>query len=329
MLDAIQDLLRDPADALLARDIIGTDDPPRIAAQVAAHIGEPIASCALFTQSVGAVFVLDLARGERVVLKIHAFGAGSRTFQSLGELEAVYAAQAELAARGVACARVLSPPRSFGPGRAAAVMSYVAAPPCDDPHAPATGVAMAHELARVKGLLAGHELPERWRLPPTLFAPAHNALFDFSRPGGDWIDERAAAARTVLATGASPAAMHSDFSCANVIVAGGRIAAIYDVDSVCLADELRVVASVAVHYTYIGDGAWTWPSRAQACAFVAAYEAARGTPFDRAERARLDAAAIYAIAYTARCQHGYVGPSDGPSAMCAALRAAPDAYFDL
>src|SRR4051812_3902783 len=261
MLDAIQDLLRDPADALLARDILGTDDPLQIATQVTAHVGEPIASCVLYTQSVGAVFVLDLARGERVVLKVHAFGAGSRTFQSLGELEAVYAAQAELAAQGVACARVLAPPRSFGPGRAAALMSYVAAPPRDDPHAAATGEAMARELARVTGLLAGHELPERWRLPPTLFAPAHNALFDFTRAGGEWIDERAAAARTVLATSATPVAMHSDFSCANVIVADGRVAAVYDIDSVAVVDEPRIVASAAVHYTYTVEESWTWPSR--------------------------------------------------------------------
>jgi Ser/Thr protein kinase RdoA (MazF antagonist) len=327
MLEAIQGLLRDPEDALLARDILGTDEPQRIADAVAAHVGEPIASCVRFTQSVGAVFILDLARGERVVLKIHAFGPGARTFESLAELEAVYAAQAELAAGGVACARVLVPPRSFGPGRAAAVMSYLDAGAPDDPHAPSTGEAMAQELARIKELLAGRELPERWRLPPTLFAPAHNALFDLSRADGAWIDERASAARAVLATGATISAMHCDFSCANVIVAGGRVAAIFDVDSVALADEPRIVASAAVHYTYTGESPWTWPSRDQARAFVAAYEAARGTPFDRAERARLDAAAIYALAYTARCQHGYVGGSDGKSAMCEALAAAPDRYF--
>jgi hypothetical protein len=329
MLDVIQDLLRDPEDALLARDILGTDDPARIAAEVAAYVGEPIASCALFTQSVGAVFVLDLVRGERVVVKVHAFGPGSRNFESLAELDAVYAAQASLAAAGVPCARVLAPPRSFGAGRAAAMMSYLAVPQRDDPHVPATGEAMAHELARVKGLLAGRDLPERWRLPVTLFAPAHNALFDFSRPGGAWIDERASAARAVLATGATLAAMHCDFSCANVIVAGGRVAAIYDVDSVAIVDEPRIVASAAVHYTYTSVAPWLWPSREQACAFVAAYEAGRGAPFDRGERARLDAAAIYALAYTARCEHGYVGPSSGSSAMCAALEAAPDAYFDL
>jgi Ser/Thr protein kinase RdoA (MazF antagonist) len=329
MLDVVEDLLRDPADGLLARDILGTDDPRRIADQVAAFVGEPIANCALFTQSVGAVFVLDLVRGERIVVKVHAFGPGSRTFETLDELEAVYAAQGELAACGVACARVLAPPRSFGEGRVAAVMSYLPAPPPDDPHAPATGAAMARELARIKGLLAGCKLPQRWQLPATLFAPAHNALFDLHRAGGEWIDQRAAAARAVLETGATLASMHSDFSCANAIVAGGKIAAIYDLDSVCIADEPRIVAFAAVHFTYTGNAPWQWPSRDQAGAFVAAYEVARGKPFDRAERARLDAAAIYGLAYTARCEHGYVGgPSPGPSAMCAALAAAPDRYFD-
>lgn len=52
-------------------------------------------------------------------------------------------------------------------------------------------------------------------------------------------------------------------------------------------------------------------------------EAARGTPFDRAERARLDAGAIYAPAYTSRCEVGH----SGEGGMCAELRAGPDAYF--
>jgi hypothetical protein len=130
----------------------------------------------------------------------------------------------------------------------------------------------------------------------------------------------------LLATGATPTAMHADFSCANVVVAGGRVAAIYDADSVCVVDEPRVVASAAVHYTYTSVAPWIWPSREQARAFVAAYEAARGQPFDRAERARLDAAAIYALAYTARCEHGHAG---GPTGMmCAMLAAAPDCYFE-
>ena len=125
--------------------------------------------------------------------------------------------------------------------------------------------------------------------------------------------------------------MHSDVSCANLRVVGGRVAAIFDVDSLCLIDEPRCVASMAVHYTYTGDAplpsgepAWAFPSRDEARAFVAAYEVARGRPFDRAERARLDAGAIYALAYTSRCEVGH----SGEGGMCAELRAAPDAYFD-
>jgi len=106
-------------------------------------------------------------------------------------------------------------------------------------------------------------------------------------------------------------------------VAGGAVAAVYDMDSVAWIDELRCVASVAVHFTYTGER-WTWPSRDEARAFVVDYEATRGRAFTAAERRRLDAAAIYALAYTARCEHGI---ADSDRAMCALLAAAPDAYF--
>lgn len=319
--EVIETKLTDPEDVVLARDILGTTDPDAIAAQVRAFV-PGITGCAELSQSVGVVFVLD--RGsERVVLKIHRFGPGRIDFETCDALAAVYAAQAAVAGQ-VACARILAAPRLFSPGRAAALMSYVDPGVRDDPHARATGAAMAAEAARLSRLLTGHALPDRTRLPATLLPPAHNALFDFTRPGGEWIDRRAAAARAVLDQGVTPAAMHSDFSCANVRVVGGRVAAIYDMDSTCLIDEPRCLASMAIHYTYTGES-WRWPSREEACAFVAAYEAARGQPFTAAERARLNAGAIYAFAYTARCEHGHTA---GPGAMCEALAAAPDAYFE-
>lgn len=311
--------LEDPEDVVLARDILGTIDPDEIAAQVEAFV-PGVTACTLFTQSVGAVFVLERG-GEKVVLKVHRFGPGMCDFEHEREIEAVYTAQAALADAGVACARVLEPPRRFSPGRAAAVMSYLDPGRADDPHAPPTGAAMAAEAARLTSLLAGRDLPSRSRMPATLFPPAHNALFDLHRAGGDWIDERARRARAVLDRGATLAAMHSDFSCANVRVVGGRVAAIYDMDSACIIDEARTVGSIAIHFTYAGDPPWTWPSRDEARAFVAAYEAAKGAPLDRE---RVSAAAIYAMAYTARCEHGHSGP--GP--MCQVLAAAPDRYFD-
>lgn len=319
--EVIEAKLTDPEDLVLARDILGTTDPDAIAAQITGLV-PGITGCAQFIQSVGAVFVLECG-GERVVLKIHRFGAGVRDFETFDQLAEVYAAQAAVAGQ-VPCAHVVAPPRMFARGRAAALMSYVDPGVADDPHAPATGATMAAEAARLSRLLAGHALPDRTHLPATLLPPAHNALFDFTRPGGEWIDRRAAAARAVLEQGVTPAAMHSDFSCANARVVGGRLAALYDMDSTCLIDEPRCLASMAIHYTYTGES-WTWPSREEACAFVAAYEAARGRPFTAAERARLNAGAIYAFAYTARCEHGHTA---GPGQMCEALATAPDAYFE-
>jgi hypothetical protein len=277
--------LEDPEDVVLARDILGTTHPDEIAAQVAAFV--PGASaCTLFTQSVGAVFVLERG-GDRVVLKVHRLGSGLRDFDHEREIEAVYGAQAALAAAGVACARVLHPPRHFSPGRIGVVMSHLDPKPVDEPHT--TGPILAAEAARLILLLEGHSLPTRTRLPETLFPAPHNALFDFGRAGGEWIDERAVRARSVFDRAVTPVAMHTDFSCANVRVVGGRVAAIYDMDSVCNADEVRTVASMAVHFTISGDAPWTWPTRDEACSFVTAYEAARGTTLDRE---RLNAAAI-------------------------------------
>jgi hypothetical protein len=74
-------------------------------------------------------------------------------------------------------------------------------------------------------------------------------------------------------------------------------------DSIALVDEMRGLASAAVHYTYTGTSREATTSREEARAFVADYETARGEMLTNVERRRLDAAAIYAMAYTARCEH--------------------------
>src|SRR5262249_25855522 len=154
-------------DILLARSILGTADASAIAANVQAFIRDTldreIVGCSLFTQSVGAVFVLDLEDGRRVVLKGHVLSDGrSRGFASMGEPSAVYDAQAELAHAGFACAPVLVPPRRW-PGGAAAVMGYLDAPRREDPHDPVVRAAMAGALARTMEL--GRSLRAREALP--------------------------------------------------------------------------------------------------------------------------------------------------------------------
>jgi hypothetical protein len=300
-------VLADPQDRVLARAILSTDDPAAIAARVEDLVAENldgiITGCGLFTQSVGAVFVLGLDDGRRVVLKAHGLGSGGQRSLSFDELQAVYTAQERLASV-VPCARVLMAPRRWH-GGAAAFISFIDAPIADDPHEPAARRAMARGLAEMSAAMERLALPlPTSRLPPEALFPApHNALFDFSTPGGDWIDARARDARAVLdQVPERLAALHTDFSAANVLTQAGRLTAVFDMDSVGLIDEMRCLASTAIHFTYRGDPPWRWPTRDEARAFVADYVAARGRPLDRDEARRLDAAAIYGCAYTARCE---------------------------
>jgi hypothetical protein len=78
--------------------------------------------------------------------------------------------------------------------------------------------------------------------------------FDFNAPGAEWIDTRARSTRVVLdQTPERAVVMHTDFSAANVRVSRGAIAAVYDMDSVARIDEMRCLASAAVHFTYTGE----------------------------------------------------------------------------
>ena len=331
--DAIAKALDDPQDVVLARSILGTSNAREIAARVERlvreSLGREVAACAGFTQSVGAVFVLDLDGGARVVLKAHAVGDGRlRSHASLHELTAVYRAQARFADAGFACARVLLEPRVW-PSGAVAIMSFIDASEGDDPHDAGVRRAMARGLAESArlGESLAHDLGlPRIALPRgAVFPSPHNALFDFELAGGEWIDERARAARAVLDdVEERVVVMHTDFSAANVRVRGDRIVAVFDMDSVARTDEMRTLASAAVHFTYRGDPPWTWPTRDEAIAFANDYVLARGRPLDGDEETRLDAAAIFAIAYTARCEHA-LGSEN--TAMRDALLVAPAAYF--
>jgi hypothetical protein len=320
--DAIAALLEDPLDQTLARSILGTTDASaiadRVSRYVAAQLGRTIVGCPLFIQSVGAVFGLDLDDGTRVALKVHTFGDQLRSFRSLAELDAVYAAHAELAAAGFPCARVVVPPRWFDGHAAAAITAWLDPGKPDDPGAPSTRRALATMLARSAELGAALTAPDhlpRATLPTTgVFPPPHNALFDFTAPGGEWIDERARRARAILDEPAPLVVLHTDPSCANVRVVDGALAAVYDMDSVAWIDEHRCVASAAIHFTYTGEPGWRWPTRDEALAYVADYEAARGRALDRR---RLEAAMIYAMAYTSRCELGI----SGGGAMTQALAA--------
>ena len=331
--DAIATLFEDRLDRALAGSIFGTAEPRLIASRVEAfvreHLDARVVACPLFTQSVGAVVGLELDDGRRVALKAHAIGDGSmRGFRSIDELDAVYRAQDALAAH-LPCAPVIVPPRAWK-GGAAAVMTWLDAPRGDDPHDRPCARALARFMARAAALATAIDpaitaaLP-RARLPAgSLFPQPHNVLFDLDDQAPAWIVGRASAVRGLLdAEPAREIVMHTDVSAANVRVSDGEVVASFDLDSLAWIDEMRCLGSAAVHFSYRGDPPWTWPSRDEARAFVADYVVARGRPLDDLERARLDAAAIHAMAYTAACE----ADLGGADWMQSALRAAPDRYL--
>jgi hypothetical protein len=91
-----------------------------------------------------------------------------------------------------------------------------------------------------------------------------------------------------------------------VLFAGARPVAAFDWDSLQKRREPALVGAVA--HAFCAD--WSRnetiapaPTLDEARAFVAAYESARGRPFDARERRLLAGSFAYACAYTSRCGH--------------------------
>ena len=205
VLDRVVALWRDPLDVKLAGSIFGTADPLAITQRVERfcrdRLGCRVASCEDFVQSVGAVFVLVLESGERIVLKFHALGEGrSGTAGTLAALTAAYRVQAQLAKAAVPCAAVIHAPIACE-GPAVAAMAYLDGARAEDARESSVRRAMAEmlaEIARVATPLRDTPMLAVSRLPDELWPAPHNVLFDLATPGGEWIDERARMARSVL-----------------------------------------------------------------------------------------------------------------------------------
>jgi Ser/Thr protein kinase RdoA (MazF antagonist) len=292
------------------RSILGTADPARVARRLdalcAAHLGSGVAAVLFCELSVGAAFGLRLADGRHVFLKAHP------PHRPRDYLEAMHRVQDHLHERNFPCPRPLVGPAPFGPGLAT-VDEYLDEGEHPDGHDPASRHAMAGALARlielagevrdVRGLEGGWNWPEKGRLWP----PPHNALFDFEATarGAERIDEIAAEARRVVdGFRAEVVVGHADWSADQIRLHDGEVSAVYDWDSLRLDKEIVFVGIAGSNFTATWRfGAPNPPSPEETGLFVSEYEAARGTPFTTEERGAVAAAAIYAIAYVARCEH--------------------------
>jgi hypothetical protein len=308
--NVMDDALADWADddeRLLARHIFGTADRgvalSLTGAWVRAH-GFGVARTIDIEISIGAAVGVGLADGTALFVKVW---PGTVDGQALG---AQIAVQRHAHALGLPAPAVRSGPLPLGPGRGVA-MAHDRSGVATDTTRPGVRRAMARGLARLIAALDGCRdiagLPCRTLPPADAIWPApHNALFDFAATtrGAGWIDAIAAEALATLRAADDRIVVgHCDWSARNMRMADGTIAVVYDWDSVFLEREAIVVGSAAASFTGGCASGAPLPSPEQALAFVRDHEAARGAAFSRSEIALIAAAASYARAYTARCEH--------------------------
>ena len=336
------ELRSDPA---LARSVLGTDDPRRIADALgsfcASRLGSSVRRVLFCEISVGAAFGLLLGDGRRVFLKAHPPARGPNF------LRAVHRPQGHLARRGFPCPGPVVGPEPFLSGHAT-VDEYADAGSYRDAHDPAIRREMARALARQVELCSGlpgvgalAEGGMRWPEGPqgALWPEPHNVLFDFeaTAQGAGWIDRIALAARRARPEGAGEIVVgHRDWSAKHFRFEdrGGapRLRVVYDWDALSADREPIIVGFAAATFTA------TWylkvrsraPSPWEAERFVSEYEGARGEPFSGPERSAAFCTAVYMMAYVARCEHA-VDPAgeDLRASFRRALCARPDGYLGL
>jgi len=293
------------------RAIFGTSDPAAITVEIERfareELGSTVCEPLFFESSVGSVFGLRLGDGREVVIKAH------QPNEPLDYLNAVHTVCCHLSESGFPCPRPLLAPRPLGLGHGT-VEELRADGDWADAHDPAVRRRMAELLAILielgrdvvdlrglrPGLLSRVEEERIWPRP-------HSAIFDFeaTATGAEWIDELAVRARSILRQPTGERVVgHVDWSVKHFRFRDGDVTAIYDWDSLAVDCEPVIVGEAARGFTF------TWripvrlaPSLDESRAFVSEYETARGTPFTSAERKTAGAAAVYALAYTARCEH--------------------------
>ena len=286
--------------------VFGTAEPRRVAAIVsgwcARHLGAPIADGLFFHASVGCVFGVRLNDDRRVVVKVH------QPRWTVEFLEAVHTVQAALAASGFPCPAPMVAPQPCGLGLA------VADAVLDDPGPSAYHPDLVDESAA--GLA---DLVERCRDLPTdgmhphpleptsrqLFGEPHSPLFDFAgtEDGADWINRLAAAGRQARDADRSRVIGHLDWTLRNVRIGERGLVAVYDLDSLTAVAETTIVGKAALSWATTGEPDDRLSSRPQLEEFVDRYEETRGFRFTPSQRAGIGGAALFLLAYRARCEH--------------------------
>lgn len=288
--------------------VFGTEDPTTITEAfeefVSRVLSNHISACLFYKVTVGVVVGVELADGNRCVIKAH------QPRWSRDLLEASARVQAHLSGTRFPCPRPLADPSPLGLGWAT-VDAYLP-DPGQEPIVPEMMAASAQGLAEVVTSCRGLEATPLTHHPFTtpsgqLYPEPHSPVFDFeaTAAGAEWIDELARAAKGLRATDTSePVIAHSDWSARNVRLGRTRVLAAYDWDSLVLGPETAAVGAAAATWSALAEpGDPVAPSPEEVVEYVRDYEAARGAPFSGTERRATGGAALWVLAYTARCEH--------------------------
>jgi Ser/Thr protein kinase RdoA (MazF antagonist) len=292
--------------------VVGSDDPADVYA--ALHrwcetvLGAGVGTVISRHVSVGLVFRVVLADRREVVVKAH------QPRWTPAFLAAVVAMQRHLHGRGLPCACPVVGPASLGLGHATAetVLS--------DPGSPATfgppeRRASAAGLARL--VRAAAEVPAPAGLSPhpldahpgARWPEPHSPLFDFAASDAitTAIDRLADLARAAVSSPpALPVVVHTDWAARNVRLRASGVVAIYDLDSLAWLPEARAVGQAAATWSAVGAaGEPPAPDVDEMAAYLADYEQSAGRSFGTGERRAFWGGALWALAYTARCEHAY------------------------
>jgi len=319
MARALADVIRESwqgwVDEPVDATVFGTRDADEIAAQLDAvahaHLGARIVDALGYHASVGCTALVRLDDGREVAIKVFQPHT-SPTF-----LTAVVAVQQHLHAAGFPAAEPLAGPvpvagthatidaRVVDPG-------IISEPDASARRASAAGLArLLRSAASVAGSEAVAGLAQHPMAAPEvgLWPRPHSPLFSFDlpTPRAAEIDALGQAGRD--ARDADPAGLviaHCDWTLRNVRIRSGpdaAVVAVFDWDSLHLVAETRAVGQAAQTWCATGEaGAPAWPDARGVATFVADYERARERPFRAAERRAIGGAALYNLAYTARCE---------------------------
>jgi len=268
-----------------------------------AELGSGVAVVRWFREGSGLVWGVDLHDGRTVVVKAHRPGNVPEP-----HLRAFIEVQRRIATAHSWAPAPLAGPAPLGDRVATAESLLADGAPAPD------AATMADALHRLVAA-AGEPAPglfELWSFP-TLWPPPHQEHIDLRAPGGEWIDDIAAAARARMAAAGETGFVvgHVDWRTEHVLVDPdtNEVLAVHDWDSLTAGPEAWLAGAASVCFTvdfHAPDGSTArWPSAAESAAFLAAYD-----PTGLLDSTQVRAAGDYHLAYIARCVHSVGGYPD-------------------